>query len=82
MSSDLMTFECLSFCRGKVSFIDKKWLKNWGLLIRGWKLCREDWYVCIFIDIHIAIVVYSRLSRSNTARGSCTGLVKLGPTKV
>ena len=26
--------------------------------------------------------IYSRLSRRYTARGSCTGLVTLGPTKV
>ena len=26
--------------------------------------------------------VYSRLSRFNTARGSCTGLVTVGPAKV
>ena len=47
-------------------------------------------------DVHVAIVtkrfycnknnvikvIYSRLSRSNTARGSSTGLSLVGPTKV
>ena len=28
------------------------------------------------------IYIYSRLSRSETTRGSCTGLVQVGPTKL
>ena len=27
------------------------------------------------------IIIYGRLSRSNTVRGSCTGPVTVGPTK-
>ena len=36
----------------------------------------------VLISVLLRIVVYSRLSRSNTARGSCIGLVTVGPTKV
>ena len=30
----------------------------------------------------LILTIYSQLSRSNTARGSCTGFVTVGPTKV
>ena len=36
----------------------------------------------VLISVLLRIVVYSRLSRSNTDRGSCIGLVTVGLTKV
>ena len=33
-------------------------------------------------DLKTEHVIYSRLLRFSTARGSCTGLVAVGPTKV
>ena len=36
----------------------------------------------IHIQSHISACIYSRLSRFSTARGPCTGLVTVGPTKL
>ena len=35
-----------------------------------------------FCNLIIKLSIHSLLSRSATARGSCTGLVTIGPTKI
>ena len=42
----------------------------------------SQYYNVIVGPMMKTLVRYIRLSMSNTARGSCTGLVTLGPTKV